>query len=239
MGGWWNAAAACPVATIVLALVVLGFTESGGRFFRAMPIAQPQRFPGGSDAAVEDKDGGQARPGARSSQHHCRGTPANASSRYTITMRFLKRTGGDVGAESGLICIAEAHMTPVLSASCSISTNCGLYCTAGRMPTPLAFDPSCQRLRARLAIHHMDIFACQPTVIDEMSRLHGRIDESKWCRTDAFLDKLPAADLGIRSGCSFSPLSCKTDSSWASPGFSHMVLQLHYLLPDFHLSFRG
>ena len=82
----------------------LGFTESGGRFFRAMPIAQPAN---GSPAAPtppsRTKTEAKQDPGLAPSASTTVGvnTSANASSRYTITMRFSEtNVGGDVGAES-------------------------------------------------------------------------------------------------------------------------------------------
>ncbi len=84
-------------------------------------------------------------------------------------------------------------------------------------------------------IHHMDIFVCTEDVMDESASLGGnRRQESEWCSQDKFVDTscrrlLWAYDRGAavfdypeEAGVLVGP----------STGFTHAVLQLHYLLPE-------
>ena len=82
-------------------------------------------------------------------------------------------------------------------------------------------------------VHHMDIFACQHSVMQEYKDLKNRRQHSRWCSHDSFLDTsckrlLWVYDRGAKRfelpknvGMLFGP----------SSGFDSLVLQMHYLLP--------
>lgn len=93
----------------------------------------------------------------------------------------------------------------------------------------IEFEPVASKL-----VHHMDVFECSEKVVDEYAALKTRKHQSNWCTYDMFLEssckkiimiydkgadgfKYPP-DVGILVG--------------PSSGFSHVLLQIHYLLPE-------
>jgi hypothetical protein len=90
-------------------------------------------------------------------------------------------------------------------------------------------------------VHHMDIFTCQDTVVPESSLLKTRVERSNWCSNDKFLDTsckqvIWVYDRGAdmfefpkEAGILFGPNS----------GFTHLLLQIHYLLPEKYMINTG
>lgn len=83
-------------------------------------------------------------------------------------------------------------------------------------------------------VHHMDLFACQESVVEEYNALNGRVEQSNWCGYDRFLETscrqiiwaydkgADAFDFPQDTGILIGP----------SAGFNFLVMQIHYLLPE-------
>ena len=90
-------------------------------------------------------------------------------------------------------------------------------------------------------VHHMDIFTCQDSVVQETLPLTTRSQQSDWCANDAFLKTsckqvIWVYDRGAKkftfpkeAGILFGPNS----------GFTHLILQIHYLLPELYIKQTG
>jgi hypothetical protein len=86
-------------------------------------------------------------------------------------------------------------------------------------------------------VHHMDLFACEKSPLDEFNALNGRIEQSDWCAYDSFLqtackqilwayDKgADAFDFPRDTGIVMGP----------SSGYNTILFQIHYLLPETYL----
>jgi hypothetical protein len=236
----WDTAAACLAATIVVALLVLVFTERGNTLLRAAHFSSSAGQEGGSAGMVAEAEGNKVQAAQITPGTSSGGSAANAaglSAKYTIEMRFPDtEVGGDVGHNS-VIDLRDGAGDYDAGFVCKVFKLDDLRPATrhGQDAHVVSIKPVVSEIKGYgSAIHHMDIFACQGTVVAEVSTLHGRKQESEWCRTDSFLDTscrrlLWAYDRGAKTynfpegvGLLLGP----------SSGFSHMVLQLHYLLPE-------
>mmetsp|Transcript_17902 Transcript_17902/g.30890 ORF Transcript_17902/g.30890 Transcript_17902/m.30890 type:complete len:399 (-) Transcript_17902:290-1486(-) len=118
----------------------------------------------------------------------------------------------------------------------------GFVCALNDMTTLLHEDVHVIKIDPRITniegygsiVHHMDLFACQQSVFDEIDEAsHDDIPDWLWCANDVFLETsckqlLWAYDRGaetfefpLEAGLLLGP----------SSGFTTLLLQIHYLLP--------
>ena len=222
----WNAVAVCLVCTVVLCFIVLVFTENGApRMLQNVMIEQKKS---------SEKQGTQ-RPQKLTTNAQSKARMND--SKYIVSMRAPNSKIGLKVGRGSLI---------------DLKSNAGIYdagfvCHVFKLDDLrhqnqhrhdaqiVRIDPFVSEINEHESVvHHMDIFACRSHVIDEMNTLLTRSRESEWCSTDEFLDTscrrlLWAYDRGAGSyifpnntGILLGP----------SSGFSHMILQIHYLLPE-------
>ena len=237
----WNATAACLAATIVVCLLVVEFTERIGHLFRA-ELSSSSSFPSSSISSGLSQQAWVQATNSYNPETIAKNTviadsTSKISSRYKISMRFpATEVGGDNGPDS-IIDLRDGAGAYDAGFVCRVFELDNLRPAANRGQDAhvVQIDPIVSTINGYSSpIHHMDIFACQSSVEDEVKLLHGRKQESSWCRSDKFLDTscrqlLWAYD---RGAASYEFPNVSGMLLGPSSGFSHMLLQLHYLLPE-------
>jgi hypothetical protein len=95
-------------------------------------------------------------------------------------------------------------------------------------------EPIVSKYSSGAIVHHMDLFACEESPLEEFNSLNGRIEQSEWCAYDSFLNTAckqilwaydkgaDAFDFPQDTGIVVGP----------SSGYNTLLFQIHYLLPE-------